>query len=205
MPYLGVNAIDHIGDFIHAVNHRLKPTLATRNTTMPVEPPGSRYASININSVFGGQPEDGMQTPCVADRAGAIFDRRFLKEESFADVKAEVQRILEDLSGANPNFRYELQDVMIVHPTETDRTSNLVVDLTDSIGTVMGSEAQIMASPGTYDQKHVVRLGHVKNCVAYGPGKLDLAHQPDEYVTIEDLVSAAQVMALTTIKLLGTI
>ncbi|MEL7029839.1 MAG: succinyl-diaminopimelate desuccinylase, partial [Pseudomonadota bacterium] len=31
--------------------------------------------------------------------------------------------------------------------------------------------------------------------IAYGPGILDLAHQPDEYVVIEDLVASAQVMA----------
>lgn len=205
MPHFGINAIDHLGDVIHAVTHELKPKLGTRSTSMPVEPPGSRVASININSVFGGQPEDGMQTPCVADRAGAIFDRRFLKEENFEDVKAEVKSLLEALRSGNELFRYELQDVMIVHPTETDRNSRLVSTLTGNIGTVLRDSGLIMASPGTYDQKHVVRLGHVKNCVAYGPGKLDLAHLPDEYVTIEDLVNAAKVMALTTIDLLGTL
>ncbi len=82
MPYLGINAADHLGDVLHAVNHSLKPELAKRKTEMPVEPPGSRYASININSVFGGQPEEGTQTPCVIDRAGAIFDRRFLSRRT---------------------------------------------------------------------------------------------------------------------------
>src|SRR5579864_3744156 len=55
MPQLGVSAADHLGDLIHEINHTLKPRLATRKTEMPVEPPGSRHLSININSVFGGQ------------------------------------------------------------------------------------------------------------------------------------------------------
>ena len=42
----------------------------------------------------------------------------------------------------------------------------------------------------------------MKNCIAYGPGILDLAHQPDEYVGVEDMVQAAQVMALALVDLL---
>ena len=42
--------------------------------------------------------------------------------------------------------------------------------------------ARLVASPGTYDHKHFARIAGVPHCVAYGPGILDLAHQPDEYV-----------------------
>ena len=58
-------------------------------------------------------------------------------------------------------------------------------------------------SPGTYDQKHIVRVGHLEDCIAYGPGILDLAHQPDEYVGIDDMVASAKVMAAATLALLG--
>ena len=43
----------------------------------------------------------------------------------------------------------------------------------------------------------------MRDCVAYGPGILDLAHQPDEFVVIDDLVASAKVMALATVELLG--
>ena len=39
--------------------------------------------------------------------------------------------------------------------------------------------------------------------MAYGPGILDLAHQPDEWVGIDDMVDSAKVMALTLNALLG--
>jgi succinyl-diaminopimelate desuccinylase len=41
------------------------------------------------------------------------------------------------------------------------------------------------------------------NCIAYGPGILDLAHQPDEWVGIDDMLDSAKVMALTLLDLLG--
>ena len=62
-----------------------------------------------------------------------------------------------------------------------------------------------MASPGTYDQKHVARIAGVPHCVAYGPGILDLAHQPDEYCDVEDLVNATKVIALAVMELTGVI
>src|ERR1700744_908246 len=132
MPHLGISAVDHLADFLYDVNHHLKPSLAQCKTAVPVEPPGSRYASINVNAVFGGQPEEGMQTPCVIDRSGAIFDRRFLAEEHFDEVRAEVKALLEQLQGKNPDFKYNMEDLMIVQPVQTDPKCELVTAVSES-------------------------------------------------------------------------
>jgi succinyl-diaminopimelate desuccinylase len=203
MPHFGVSAIDHMADFLHNVTHELKPALATRKTAAPVEPEGSRYASINVNSVFGGQPEVGTQTPCVADRSGAIFDRRFISEENFDDVRGEIHAMLADLQAKNPEFRYNIEDLMIVHPVHTDENCDLVAAMKDSVEKVLGHSPKLTVSPGTYDQKHVVRIGSVPQCVAYGPGILNRAHLPDEYCLAQDVVNSAKVMALTAVRLLG--
>ena len=75
--------------------------------------------------------------------------------------------------------------------------------LDGAIRDVLGRTPEHIASPGTYDQKHVARLGHIEDCVAYGPGVLDLAHQPDEWVGVQDMVDSAQVMGLALHRLLG--
>jgi succinyl-diaminopimelate desuccinylase len=204
MPHLGISAVDHLVDFLYDVNHQLKPSLAQRKTAVPVEPPGSRYASINVNAIFGGQPEEGMQTPCVVDRSGAIFDRRFLAEENFDDVRGEVKALLEQLQGKNPEFKYNMEDMMIVQPVQTDPNCELVSAISQSAEQIFGRLPKLAASPGTYDQKHVVRVGNVQQCIAYGPGILDQAHLPDEHVLIEDVITSAKVMALTALRLLGT-
>lgn len=206
MPQLGVSAIDHLGDVLHALTHELKPRLAERVTQMPVEPPGSRHASLNINAIFGGQPEHTVQTPCVADRAGLIGDRRFLPEEEpfDANVKPELVELLDTVNARIPGARYTLEDLMIVHPVQTDTGSPLIAAVRDSIHEVLGVTPPLMASPGTYDHKHVYRIGNVADCIAYGPGILDLAHQPDEYVEVEHLIQSAKVMAFAAMRLLGT-
>ena len=58
-------------------------------------------------------------------------------------------------------------------------------------------------SPGTYDQKHFDRIGRIHNCIAYGPGILELAHKVDEYVDIDDMIDSAKVMSLATYNLLS--
>ena len=58
-------------------------------------PEGARHATLNINGIAGGQPVDGIQTPCVADLCRAVFDRRFLVEEGFDATRAEIVALLE--------------------------------------------------------------------------------------------------------------
>ena len=203
MPFLGVSAISKMGDFLTAIERELKPVLTCKVTAMPVEPPGARRASININSISGGQPGTGFQTPCVADRCEAIFDRRFLIEEPVEEVRGQIVGILDKLACEDPEFRYEIRDLMTVLPVLTDPTSQLVATMSGAVRDVLGTDPPLIASPGTYDQKHVMRLGLVEQCIAYGPGILHLSHQPDEYCRVDHLVEASKAMALAAMRLLG--
>jgi succinyl-diaminopimelate desuccinylase len=84
----------------------------------------------------------------------------------------------------------------------TERGAPVVGAVAAAVERVLGRAPEYVVSPGTYDQKHIDRIGRLKNCIAYGPGILDLAHQPDEYVGIEDMLDAAAVMALSLAALL---
>ena len=70
---------------------------------------------------------------------------------------------------------------------------------------MLGREADYVVSPGTYDQKHIDRIGKLKNCIAYGPGVLDLAHQPDEWIGVQDMIDSARIMALVLEDLLTSV
>jgi succinyl-diaminopimelate desuccinylase len=204
MPFLGISAIGKMADFIATIERELQPVLATRETLMPVEPPAGRRPSININSISGGQPSAGIQTPCVADRCEAIFDRRFIIEEPLEAVRGEIREILQSIAERDAGFRYEIKDLMTVHPVQTDPQSQLVTTMAAAVRDVLAVDPPLIASPGTYDQKHVMRLGLVDQCIAYGPGILHMAHQPDEYCRIDHLVQSAKAMALAAMRLLGT-
>jgi succinyl-diaminopimelate desuccinylase len=204
MPFHGVNAIDHMAIVLSRMREVLQPRLAARTTAMPVIPSDARHATLNINAIEGGQAVHGIQTPCVADGCWAVFDRRFLLEEGFDAVRGEVVDLLESVRRDIPDFAYELRDLMIVHPTRTPENSPVIGALDRALQRVLGRNGAIVASPGTYDQKHIARIAGVQDCVAYGPGILDLAHQPDEYCEVADLINATKVIALALLELTQT-
>jgi succinyl-diaminopimelate desuccinylase len=118
------------------------------------------------------------------------------------DAKAEVIALLDQLARDRPGFQYGIRDLFEVMPTMADRNGPVARSTAAAIRRVTGRDAEFICSPGTYDQKHIDRVGKLKDCIAYGPGILDLAHQPDEYVVIEDMVTSAKVMALAAWSLL---
>ena len=203
MPFLGISAIDGMGRLLESVRDVLAPALASRQTAVPVVPPGARHATININGIVGGQPVGGIQTPCIADLCRAVFDRRFLLEEGFDAAKQEIAELVARVAEQAHGVRFDVRDLMVVHPTKTPDDSPVIASLDRSIRSVLGRPAQLIASPGTYDHKHVARIGGVPHCVVYGPGELEQAHQPDEYCRIDDLVNATKVIALATLDLMG--
>lgn len=208
MPFLGDSAIRHMGAVLAELEERLYPLLADRRTAMPVVPEGARASTLNINSIHGGEREPdegytGLPAPCVADRCRIVLDRRFLIEDDLAEVKAEMVAVLERVRAARPGFEYEIRDLFEVQPVMADRSAPIVRSTAAAIERVLARAADYVVSPGTYDQKHIDRIGRLKNCIAYGPGLLHLAHQPDEWVGVQDMADSAKVMALVLRDLLA--
>ena len=207
MPFLGDCAVRHMGAVIHEFEDKLFPIMAARRTDMPVVPEGAKSSTMNINSIHGGQKEQsddftGLPAHCVPDSCRIVIDRRFLVEEPLDQVRSEVTDLLEGLRVTRPDFKYELTELNSVLPSMTDKTAPVVETVAQAIEDVMGKAPEYVASPGTYDQKHIDRIGKLKNCIAYGPGILEMAHKPDEYIGINDMLDSAKVMGASLETLL---
>ena len=94
------------------------------------------------------------------------------------------------MSPSRPSCAHESADAPVVQA------------VSKAVERVLGKKPQKVVSPGTYDQKHIARIGQLHDCIAYGPGILDLAHQPDEFIVIDDMVESAKVMAAASLALL---
>ena len=207
MPFLGDCAVRHMGAVIHEFEDKLFPAMAARRTDMPVVPEGAKSSTMNINSIHGGQKEqsedfDGLPAHCVPDSCRIVIDRRFLVEEPLDQVRGEVTDLLEGLRVTRPDFEYEMTELNSVLPSMTDKSAPVVATVAQAIQDVLGKAPEYVASPGTYDQKHIDRIGKLKNCIAYGPGILELAHKPDEYIGIDDMLDSAKVMGASLETLL---
>ena len=199
MPFLGDCAVRHMGAVLEQLEEKLYPALKDKKTTMPVVPDGAKESTLNINSIHGGEAEQeedytGLPSPNVPDRCRIVIDRRFLIEEKLPEVKSEIYELLNNLKENRQNFDFEIRDMHEVHPTMAPKNAPVVTTISNAIKDVLGKTAEQVVSPGTYDQKHIDRIGKLNNCIAYGPGILDLAHQPDEWIGVDDMVDSAKVM-----------
>jgi len=207
MPFLGDCAVRHMAAVLDKFEAELYPAMASRHTEMPVVPEGARQSTMNINSIHGGQPEQpadftGLPAHCVPDSCRIVIDRRFLIEEGLENVQAEVIALLEDLKARRPGFDYEIRELNHVIPSMTDKNAPVVTTVAQAIRDVLGQDPDFVASPGSYDQKHIDRIGRLQNCIAYGPGVLELAHKPDEWVGVTDMLDSARVMGRSLQQLL---
>lgn len=207
MPFLGDCAVRHMGAVLDKFETDLFPAMARRHTDMPVVPEGARQSTMNINSIHGGQAEQGddytgLPAHCVPDSCRIVIDRRFLVEENVEDVRGEVIALLEGLKTSRDRFEYDLRELNVVLPSMTDKSAPVVETVHAAIVEVLGVTPTYVASPGSYDQKHIDRIGKLRNCIAYGPGDLELAHKPDEWIGITDMLDSAKVMAASLQKLL---
>lgn len=207
MPFLGDCAVRHMGAVLDKFESDLFPAMAARRTDMPVVPEGARQSTMNINSIHGGQAEQsddytGLPAHCVPDSCRIVIDRRFLVEENVEDVRGEVIALLEGLKASRDRFEYDLREMNVVLPSMTDKSAPVVQTVHAAIHDVLGVEPTYVASPGSYDQKHIDRIGKLRNCIAYGPGELELAHKPDEWIGITDMLDSAKVMGAALHKLL---
>jgi succinyl-diaminopimelate desuccinylase len=207
MPFLGDCAVRHMGAVLEEMEASLFPLLASRTTEMPVVPEQARQSTLNINSIHGGLPVPeagytGFPSACVPDKCVITIDRRYLMEEEPDRVRGEIEQMLDKIKSERPGFDWEIRELWQVHPSMTEKDAPVVGAVGRAIEAVMGQPPDFVVSPGTYDQKHIDRIGKLKNCIAYGPGILELAHQPDEWISIKDMMDSAAVMGLTLADLL---
>lgn len=203
MPFLGRNAVLGLAPLLEEIRTRWIPEIATRRTRLPVVPVAARAATLNVNSVHGGQAGDGLESPQVPDRAELVLDRRFLPEEGLDQVREETARRVRECASRAPGRDYRLEELLAVEPTRAPADSLALAAVRFGVQRALGTEVEEVASPGTYDQKHFASVAGIRDCVAYGPGILELAHRPDEHCPVEELERSAKVLALTAVAILG--
>ncbi len=198
MPDLGINALDKMIKLLHLVNEELKPRLRQRTTDLPVAPAACRKSTLAVTVINAGT-----KVNTVPDRCTAEIDRRLIPGETVEGAIEEIRELCRRLQAEDPDFQYEINRIMYADPTLVPTDTPLVKAFLASGEAVVGHVPEFVISPGTDDQRFVVQHAGIEQCIVYGPGALNLAHQTDEYVAIADILTAVKVMAHAAMELLG--
>jgi succinyl-diaminopimelate desuccinylase len=189
LPWEGANAIEGMAAVIMALRAELWPKLEQRTH------PYFHHSSASINLIEGGVKQN-----VVADRCSIYIDRRIIPgEDPQADVD-EVREIAERAVAELPGVRVEARGVGMGQAMMSAPDSPIVQAML-SANRQLGLDTQLTGFSMGTDGRHFAGVGIPT--IIYGPGDPSLAHVPDEWVGVDEVLEATRAYALAALELLG--
>lgn len=153
-----------------------------------------KHYDLGSSTVTFGQIQGGYRPYVVPDHCKVWVDMRLVPptDTKAAEeiVRNAIQKAEAEIAGIRGSYVITGDRPYI----EKDETSYLLVKLKDAVGKVTGKEAKVSYFPGYTDTAVIAGKLHNKNCLSYGPGNLEVAHKPDEWVLIEDIKRCERVL-----------
>jgi succinyl-diaminopimelate desuccinylase len=193
--HLGVNAFEkmiRVAEPLRMLAHEL----LERQTAFPLDSDAARGSML----VIGGQAGSGANFNVVPGSAWFSVDRRMNPEE---DLGEELERLRAAIADAAASADAEVSvDVLQQAPSaSTDATHPASLALGRSIEQIEGASPRFELCPGVLDTRWYAELGIP--AFAYGAGRLDVAHGPDEFIDENAMRRCAAIYALFAGELLG--
>jgi succinyl-diaminopimelate desuccinylase len=191
LPWEGANAIEGMARVITAFQHELWPRLGARRH------PYFAPASATISLIQGG-----VKTNVVPDRCSIYIDRRLIPgeqpEEAVAEVREVAQRALEEVPGLR--VVVEAAPEWPGRPAILQPENSPLVRTMTAVNAYLGLDTTLTGFSMGTDGRFFAARGYPT--LIYGPGDPRLAHQPDEWVSLDELVDCARAYALAAVALL---
>lgn len=154
--------------------------------------------SINLGTIKGGK-----QPNIVPEDCHFTFDIRFGPPLTSARIEEMVHERIQKLTREDPKFRVTSIQVTERREVVEFPHDGAVARAMLRAGKTIGHELQLggavsFGALGTYKD----RVG-IKECCYFGPGETSQAHATNERVSIQDVLTAARVYALTIAEVCG--
>jgi acetylornithine deacetylase/succinyl-diaminopimelate desuccinylase-like protein len=184
----GVNAFEHmirVAEPLAALSHEL----LDKRTSFPVESEEAAGSML----VVGGQAGAGAGFNVVPGSAWFSVDRRFNPEEELEEELARLTGMIGEAAEA-AGAQVEIEVLQAQPSGSTDQDHPAAGALARCIEAVEGEGATFQLCPGVLDTRWYSQLGIP--AFAYGGGRLDVSHGPDEYIEEAAMRRCAAVYAL---------
>ena len=145
-----------------------------------MEDPRAAFSTMAI----GGEGGGGEKFNIIPGRYHFTVDRRPIPEESLHEVRAELFAVCDQMRAQGINVRFDTWLEAAPSLTEPDHPGCRV--LAQALTDVSGREPRFLLCPGFLDIRHFNARG--VPTVACGPGRLEVAHGPEERLAEKDLL-----------------
>jgi acetylornithine deacetylase ArgE len=178
-PELGVNAITQMTHVLEELELE-RARLTTRSHDLVGSP------TLNIGIIEGGTQVNIVPAACTI-----VFDRRLIPGEDPDTVVAEFQQMLQRFQAGHPDLKAEMEEPTVKDwPLETPSDSNIA----HCVARILRSSGLDPAPCGVPFGSDASKLAQVNiPSIILGPGSIDQAHSPGEYIELEQLEKAFEV------------
>ena len=189
MPHLGVNAIDHVVTLLRWLGERWPKAPYTPHELLA--PP-----TMNVGTIAGG-----IKTNVVPDWCEATVDLRTVPGQDHQAIHREIVEMAAELESTTPGLHLEVNVRNDIPPLETPVGHPLIQATAGAVGEVIGAAPRVRGA--TYYTDGGMWVDANIPMVIFGPGDDKLAHQPDERVTVAQLVQATRGYLALLERILG--
>lgn len=197
----GVNAIEKGYDVVKAVSNL--EAIRINELRHPLYPDNRSSLPCMVGMFESGSFPSAF--PDVCTLKGSIAT---LPGEETDEVKKSLIDHIRTFSGRDPWLRDHPPDVRFVgycgDSAEIPVEHPIVTTLSAEFKTVVRTDPHITGRQGAADTRYLIKYGHTPT-VIFGPGLTEQMHSTDEWVNIDDVITATKILALTIMEWCGCV
>lgn len=135
----------------------------------------------------------GVKENVLPDYGELVIDRRMIPGEKEENIIQTFEEICKKTEKAFPGAKVEIKEYLITTgpASEVSADSKIAQIAYRACEKVTGEKQTAFGLTCNTDMNHLVRAGIP--CVIIGPGRIDMCHQPNEYVDLRQLETACKV------------
>jgi len=182
VPERGVDAIEKMAKIISGIE-RIRHEHRRRRHPLVGTP------KIHTSTVAGGSEWSSVPGSCVLK-----VERRLIPGETTRDATNELNGIIRIATKQDSKIKAKVQ--LIYHGDAMEVKKPPHLSILQKTARHAGAEARIIGVPYWTDAAILVNQRGIPTCL-FGPGDIAVAHSPDEYVSVNEVVKAATIYAGT--------
>lgn len=175
-PWKGVNAISQARKVLEALE-------SWGADLKKIEHPILNPPTLTITMINAGVAPSIVPEVCTI-----IIDRRTLPDEKKQEIENSIRRILDGIDSLD----YDIEELVFGRGMETDQSAKIVKVVSRAIEEVLGVTPKLTGMDMSTDGRFFVNQRSIPT-VILGPGRIDVAHTPNESIPINSLIRSTDI------------
>ncbi len=198
MPLTGVNAMYPLARFLTAVHALEEREIVKHGKHEFLGQPSITPTIVQSPPRGAGEPQNNV----MPGAAECVLDFRLIPGQDADALAATIETLLKAAVAVDERLSYICEVLEVRAPTATDRAEPIVQALAGAYTSLTGAAPIYGGVPGSTDGT-ILNARKGIPIVTCGPGDIYIPHHIDEWVSVDEIKTAARLYVLAAIRYLG--